>query len=107
MLLQYLINEIHRNGYKYFDRFEYATSEKVSYSQNNILNYNLYLELSHIKLNSSTYSFVPLIDLLISMSFIPLGASTGTQTTLEYKDSNFPFIAPCQTMSTDMLVASS
>ena len=28
--------------------------------------------------------------------FVYLGAFTGTQTILEYKDSNYPLIAPCQ-----------
>ena len=38
------------------------------------------------------YSFVPLVDQLIPMGLILLGTSTRTQTTLEYKDSNYPFI---------------
>ena len=33
-----------------------AIGENVSYSWNNVLNYNLYLQPSHIKLNSSVYS---------------------------------------------------
>ena len=41
------------------------------------------------------------------MSFIPLGDSTGIQTMLKYKDSNFPFIVSCQIMSTNRLIASS
>ena len=47
--------------------------------------------LSHIKLKFSIYSNVPLVD---QLGFIPLGASTGTQTMLEYKDYNYLFIAP-------------
>ena len=49
--------------------------------------------LSHIKLKFSIYSYVPLVDQLTPMGFIHLGTSTGTQTTLEYKDSNYLFIA--------------
>ena len=84
-----------------------ATGEKVSYSLNNVSNYNLYLQPSHLKLNSSIYLFVFLIDWLIPMSFIPSSTSIGIHTMLEYKDSNFPFLAPCQIMSTNMLIASS
>ena len=58
-------------------------SEKVSDIRNNVLNYNLYLQPSHININFSIYSFVSLVDQLTPMGFIPLGASTGTQTTLE------------------------
>ena len=60
-----------------------GTSEKVSYIWNNVSNYNLYLQPSHIKINFSIYSFVPFVDQLTSMGFIHSGASTGTQTTLE------------------------
>ena len=45
--------------------------------------------ISHIKLKLSIDFCVPLVDQLTSMGFIPLGASTGTQTMLEYKDSNY------------------
>ena len=51
---------------------------------------------SHIKLNISIYSFVPFVNQLTPMSFILLGDSIRTHTMLEYKDSNYPFIALCQ-----------
>ena len=51
--------------------------------------------LSHIKLKLSIYFHVPLVDQLTPMGFISLGASIGTQTMLEYKDSNYLFIAHC------------
>ena len=60
-----------------------AIGEKVSYIQNNVSNYNLQLQPTHINLNFSIYSFVLLVEQLTPMGFIPLGASTGTQTTLE------------------------
>ena len=60
-----------------------ATGEKVSYIRNNVSNYNLQLQPSHIKINFSIYSFVPLVDQLTPMGFISSGACTGTQTTLE------------------------
>ena len=49
--------------------------------------------LSHIKLKLSIYSCVPHLDQLTPIAFIPLGAFIGTQTMLEYKDSNYLFIA--------------
>ena len=60
-----------------------ATSEKVSYIQNNVSNYNLQLQFSHINLNFFAYSFVPLVDQLTPICFNPLGASIRTQITLE------------------------
>ena len=45
--------------------------------------------LSHIKLKFSIYSCVPLVGQLTPMGFIHLGVSMGTQTILEYKDSNY------------------
>ena len=51
--------------------------------------------LSHIKLKISIYSYIPLVDQLTPMGFILLDTFTGTQTILEYKDSNYLFIAPC------------
>ena len=51
--------------------------------------------LSHIKLKISIYSYIPLVDQLTPMGFIPLGSSIGTQTMLKYKDSNYVFITPC------------
>ena len=50
--------------------------------------------LNHIKLKLSIYSCVPFVDQLTPMEFISLGTSIGTQTMLEYKDSNYCFIAP-------------
>ena len=44
--------------------------------------------LNHIKLKFSIYSYGPLVDQLTPMGFIPLGASIGTQTMLEYKYTN-------------------
>ena len=72
-----------------------ATSEKVFYSQKNVLNYNFYLQPSHIKLNPSIYFVVPLVDQLTPMGFIPSSAFTRTLTMLENKDSNSSLIAPC------------
>ena len=60
-----------------------ATGEKVSYIRNNVSNYNLQLQPSHIKINFSIYFYVPLIDQLTPMDFIHSGASTRTHTTLE------------------------
>ena len=51
--------------------------------------------LSHIKLNLSIYSCVLFANQLTLMGFIPLGASTRTQTMLEYKNSNYLSIDPC------------
>ena len=48
--------------------------------------------LNHIKLKLSIYTYVPLVGQLTPMGFIPLGAYIGTQTMLEYKDSNYLFI---------------
>ena len=56
-----------------------------------ILSYNI----SHIKLKLSISSYVPFVNQLTPMDFIPLGASIGIQTMLEYKNSNYLFKAPC------------
>ena len=60
-----------------------ATSEKVSYIRNNGSNYKLQLQPNHLNLNLFIYSFVPFVDQLPLMGFIPSGASTRTQTTLK------------------------
>ena len=60
-----------------------TTGEKVSYNQNNVSNYNLLLQPNHLNLNLSIYSFLPFVDQLPLMGFIPSGASTRTQTTLK------------------------
>ena len=60
-----------------------AIGEKVSHIQNNVSNYNLQVQPIHINLNFSIYSIVPLVHKLTPVDFIPLGASTGTYTTLE------------------------
>ena len=39
------------------------------------------------------------------MGVILLSASTRTQTTLDHNDSNYPFIALCQVIDTNMLIA--
>ena len=39
------------------------------------------------------------------MGFIPSGASIGTQTMLEYKDSNYLFIAPYLNWAQTLLTA--
>ena len=41
------------------------------------------------------------------MGFIPSSASTGTQTMLEYKDSNYPLIALSQGLAQKSLTISS
>ena len=74
--------------------------EKVFHSWNKVSNYTL----RHIKLKLSIYSYVPLVD---QLGFIPLGASTGTQTMLEYKDYNYLFIALCLKWVQTLLIASS
>ena len=63
-----------------------ATSEKASYIRNNVSNYNLQLQPSHININFFIYFFLSLLDQLTPMGFIPSGASTGTQmiTTKKY-----------------------
>ena len=63
--------------------------------------------LSHIKLKLSFYFCVPSVYQLTPMGFIPLGASTGTQTMLEYKDSNYLFITPCLKWPQTLLTISS
>ena len=63
--------------------------------------------LSHIKLKFSIYSYVPLVDQVTPIGFIPLDAFIGTQTILEYKDSNYLFIAPCLNVSKTLFIASS
>ena len=45
---------------------------------------NFNYSLNHIKLKFSIYSYGPLVDQLTPMGFIPLSASIGTQTMLEY-----------------------
>ena len=50
---------------------------------------------SHINLNLPIYSYVPLIDQLTPIGFIPLGTSIRTQNILKYKDSNYLFIGQC------------
>ena len=68
-----------------------AIVKKVFHSWNKVSNYTL----RHIKLKLSIYSCVPLVDQLTPMGFIPFGASIGIKTMLEYKHSNYLFIAHC------------
>ena len=63
--------------------------------------------LSHIKLKFSIYSYVLLVDQRTPMGFTPLGTSTGTQTMLEYKDSNYLFITIFHNWVHTLLIASS
>ena len=75
--------------------------EKVFHSWNKVSNYTL----RHIKLKLSIYSYVPLVDQLTPMGFIPLGASIETQAMLEYKDSNYLFTVCCLKWAQILLIA--
>ena len=72
-----------------------TTVEKVFRSETEFQTITLSCSFSHINLNFSIYSCIPLVYHLTTMGFILLGVSTGTQTMLEYKDSNYLFIATC------------